>query len=283
MMDNLGMPLAGAAHAGQIDELIVYMHALMFALFIGWGLFYLYLLFRFSKARNPRADYHGTKGKLSKYLEVVVVLAEVVLLVGFSIPFWAQAVDKIPPENEAITVRVVAETFKWNFHYAGADGKFGKTDVKFIDSTSNFLGIDPSDVAGKDDIVVRDRMYLPVNKPAILNITSKDVIHSFGLMSMRLKQDAIPGMMVPIWFKPTVTTSEMRKKVGGQVGVKTISFEGDKVVEKTEMRDFDYEIACSQLCGSGHSKMRGTLEVMDQAAFDQKMAELGQAAGKEEW
>ena len=282
MLDILGMPLAGAAHAGAIDDLIGYMHWLMLVIFVGWGAFYLYLLFRFSKARHPRADYHGTEAKLSKVVEAAIVLVEVILLVGFSIPFWAQAVDKLPPENEALTVRVVAETFKWNFHYAGADGKFGKTDVNLIDSQSNFLGLDPSDPNGKDDIVVRDRMYLPVGKPVILKISSKDVIHSFGVMSMRLKQDAIPGMVVPIWFKPTVTTEEMRQKIG-KVTVKTNVLEGDKIVEKFEARDFDYEIACSQLCGSGHAKMRGTLEVMDQAGFDKKMAELGQAAGKDEW
>lgn len=276
MMELLGMPEAGSAHAGAIDELIGYVHWLMFVVFIGWGLFYAYLLVRFNRARNPRADYHGTAGKFSKYVEGAIILVEVILLVGFSIPMWAQAVVNLPDEKEALTVRVVGQTFKWNFHYAGPDGKFGRTDPKLLDSQSNYLGLDPSDPNSKDDIVIRDRMFVPVGKPVILKITSKDVIHSFGSMSLRLKQDAIPGMSIPIWFKPTVTTAEMRKKVG----LVPVTVDG-----KVEMRDFDYEIACSQLCGSGHSGMRGTIEIMDSAAFDMKMAELGKAAssGQDEW
>ena len=97
-------------------------------------------------------------------------------------------------------MRVVAEQFAWNFHYPGADGVWGRTDPTLVDAAANPLGLDRQDPAAKDDIHTLNNLYLPVNKPALLYLSSKDVIHSFFLPYMRVKHDAIPGNVVPIWF-----------------------------------------------------------------------------------
>ncbi len=174
-----------------------------------------------------------------------MAVVEIVLLVGFSIPIWAKAVDQFPAEQDAVVVRVVAEQFAWNFHYAGPDGKFGKVSTKFVDTVTNPLGLDPSDPNGKDDINTINQLYIPTNKPVITRITSKDVIHSFGVPSLRLKQDAIPGMEVPIWFQAVKTGT--------------------------------YEIAFSQLCGTGHYSMRGFVQVKSPEEFAQWMTEQSQS------
>jgi cytochrome c oxidase subunit 2 len=234
MLNYLGLPVEASAHAAEIDHMIVLVHWLMVVMFVGWGLFFLFVLFRFRKGANPRADYVGAKGKLSKGLEVAIVIAEVILLVGYAIPAWARRVQQFPAENEAVVVRVIAEQFAWNIHYPGADGKFGRTDITKV-SADNPIGLDRTDPDAKDDITTINQLTLPVDRPVLVHLSSKDVIHSFGLYEMRVKQDAIPGLDIPVWFIPT--------RIG------------------------DYEITCSQLCGLGHYRMRGFVNIKSDADY----------------
>jgi len=246
------MPLQASQHAAEIDHMTILVHWLMLIMFVGWGAFFLFVLFRYRRAANPRADYAGAKGKLAKGTEVAVAIIEVILLIGYAIPAWATRVKALPSENEAVIVRVVGEQFAWNMQYPGPDKTFGKTDIKLV-SADNPLGLDRSDPAAKDDITTINQLTLPVNRPVLVHLSSKDVIHSFGLYEMRIKQDAVPGLEIPLWFIPTVTTEEMRRKVGKP--------------------DFEYEIACSQLCGLGHYRMRGFVNVKTEAEFQTWLAD----------
>ncbi|MGH9870491.1 MAG: cytochrome c oxidase subunit II [Candidatus Polarisedimenticolia bacterium] len=249
----MSLPEAASAHAGDIDNVINYVHWLMAALFVGWSAFFLYVLVRFRRSRHPKADYTGVTSHASTWLEVSVAALEGVLLIGFSIPLWMDRVDRIPPESESTVVRVLAQQFAWNVWYPGADGKFGRTDISLMDEATNPIGLDRDDAAGKDDITSLNQMHLPVNKPAIIHLSSKDVIHSFNLPHMRIKQDAIPGMRIPVWFLPTTTTAEMRSKKGNDA--------------------FQYEISCAQLCGNSHYSMRGFLTVETQEEYDAWLAD----------
>jgi cytochrome c oxidase subunit II len=246
MTEWLGLPPLATAHGAQIDGLIGWTHIFMLVLFVGWGGFFAYCLVRFRRSRQPVANYAGVKSHTSSYLEVAVLAVEMVLLFAFSIPLWAARVDRMPAANEALLVEVTGEQFAWNVHYAGPDGVFGRTDIKLLDLQSNPLGLDRSDPAAKDDVTTVNQLYLPVNKPIIVRLRSKDVIHSFGVPEFRVKQDAIPGLTIPIWFVPNVTTAEMRAR--------------------TKNPEFQYEIACAQLCGLGHARMRGfvTVETADE-------------------
>ena len=146
--------------------------------------------------------------------EIGVVVVEAGLLFGFAIPLWAARVDAMPPAGDVLTVQVTGEQFAWNIHYPGPDGVFGRTDLKLLDLQSNPLGLDRDDPAAKDDVTTLNQLYLPVNKPIIVRLRSKDVIHSFGVPELRVKQDAIPGLTIPIWFVANVTTAEMRTRTG---------------------------------------------------------------------
>jgi cytochrome c oxidase subunit II len=234
MLKFLGMPIQASAHAAEIDQMTVLVHWLMAVLFVGWGLFFVFVIFRFRRGANPRASYMGAKGKISKGLEVAIAVIEVVLLVFYAIPAWAKRVTRLPSESEAVVVRVIGEQFAWNIHYPGPDGRFGRTDIKKV-TADNPLGLDRTDPNAKDDITTINQLVLPENRPVIVHLSSKDVIHSFGLIEMRVKQDAIPGMTMPVWFVPT--------------------------------RRGDYEIACSQLCGLGHFRMRGFVTIQSEAEF----------------
>lgn len=247
MTEWLGMPALAAAHGGQIDSLIGWIHVFMLILFVGWGGFFLYTLVRFRQSRNPVADYKGVTSHRSTYLEIGVAVVEAVLLIGFAIPLWAARVDAMPPESEALVVQVTGEQFAWNIHYPGPDRVFGRTDVTLLDLQSNPLGLDRDDPAAKDDVTTVNQLYLPVNRPVIVRLRSKEVIHSFGVPEFRVKQDAIPGLTIPIWFIPTVTTADMRTQTGNPA--------------------FQYEIACAQLCGLGHARMRGFVTVQTAEEF----------------
>src|SRR5215203_5476680 len=109
MTEWLGLPPLASAHGGQIDNLIGWIHIFMAILFVGWGGFFLYVLFRFRRARNPVADYKGVTSHRSTYLEIGVAVVEAVLLIGFAIPLWAARVDSLPSENEALVVQVTGE------------------------------------------------------------------------------------------------------------------------------------------------------------------------------
>src|SRR5688572_28467666 len=111
MTEWLGMPPLAAAHGGQIDNLIGWIHIFMLLLFVGWGGFFLYTIVRFRKSRNPVADYQGVTSHRSTYLEIGVAVVEAVLLIGFAIPMWATRVDALPSAEEALTVQVTGEQF----------------------------------------------------------------------------------------------------------------------------------------------------------------------------
>ncbi len=240
MLQYLGMPVQASTHAAELDQMTVLVHWLMLVMFVGWGLYFLYVLFRFRSGANPKASYAGAKGKISKGTEVAVAIIEVLLLVFYAIPAWAKRVKAFPSESEAVVVRVIGEQFAWNVHYPGPDGKFGRTDIALV-GADNPIGLDRRDADAKDDITTINQLNLPVDRAVLVHLTSKDVINSFGLFEMRVKQDAVPGMSIPVWFIPN--------RVG------------------------EYEITCSQLCGLGHFRMRGFLTIQNQADYDKWFAE----------
>ena len=217
-----------------IDALMTLVHGLMLILFTGWAIYFVYALYRFRRGRQPQASYQGAKGKLAYGVEIGVVIAEAVLLVGFALPIWSRVTSAGPAEPNAVIIRVVAEQFAWNVHYPGADGEFGRTAADLITST-NPLGLDRASPAGKDDIVLLSEMHLPAGRPVVVHLSSKDVIHSFGVHAFRVKQDAIPGTRSMVRFTPASTG--------------------------------EFEIACSQLCGVGHHRMRGVITVESEDAY----------------
>jgi cytochrome c oxidase subunit II len=229
-----GMPPDFSSHGAGIDNLIHVVHIFMIALFVGWGIFFIITLIKFRQRDGHRASYESAASKLPKVLEVAIVLFEAFLLIGLSFPIWNYYKKEPPPADKALTVRIVAQQFVWNIHYPGEDGKFGRTDIKLIDD-SNPLGVDPNDPASADDFFTMNQFNFPVNKPIIAQITSKDVIHSFGVPVLRIKQDAVPGQVVPVWF--------------------------------TAVKTGHFDIHCSQLCGVGHSLMKGTITVQNPEDF----------------
>jgi cytochrome c oxidase subunit 2 len=230
----LHLPVLASENGRDVDNLIIYVHWLMAVLFVGWIIYFGYCLWRFNAKRNPKADPVGARSHFSSYVEVAVIIAEVILLAGFAIPMWADAanIKKLPESKDNVTLHIVAQQFSWNARYPGMDGEFGKQDMGLV-TPENLFGVRPDDPKGKDDVqvIAAGEIHVPVNRYVICHVTSKDVIHSFKVIALRVTQDAIPGMRIPCWFKAT--------KVGR------------------------YQINCAQLCGANHSSMTGGYLVVD--------------------
>src|SRR5260370_11387614 len=193
-------------------------------------------------ASKQRATYsHG-----NNRFEVVWTVVTAVIFITLAIMgqrVWASLnLHSAPPSSYQI--EVVAQQFSWNFHYPGKDNVFGRTDPKLIDDSSlNYLGLDETDPNAKDDSVV-STLAIPVNRPGELVLRSKDVTHSFFVPQLRFKQDLVPGMNIHVHF--TATT----------VG--------------------KYELACAELCGMNHYKMKSYMLVLPEDEF-RELAALPQA------
>jgi cytochrome c oxidase subunit 2 len=227
-------PKLASEHGQRIDSLfmaVLVVSGIAFVLVQGaLG----YFVARYGQSGNERAAYWHDNPKAEAFLLILTaVILTVFVFMGQRV--WASIYFVDAPQN-ATVIDITAEQFQWNFHYAGADGQFGRTDTKLITNT-NSIGLDKSDPNAKDDVVTVNQMHVPVGKPVRVRLHSKDVIHSFFLPNFRMKQDAVPGMGIEVWFTPTTT---------GQ-----------------------YEIACAELCGLGHYRMRAFLTVEEsQATFD---------------
>lgn len=234
------LPLPASSDAADIDVVMTLVHLLMLGLFVGWGLYLTWVLVRYRQSRQPQANPDGARGRFALWTEVSIVAAEVVLLVVFALPVWLEHTAAQPADPAAVTVRLVAQQFVWNVHYPGADGRFGTTSPALM-SAENPLGLDRQSPFGRDDVTSVGELHVPINRQVIVQLSSTDVIHSFGVPAMRVKRDAVPGVVAPVWFTPTLA---------GQ-----------------------FDIACSQLCGLAHFRMKGRLIVESASAFQKFLAD----------
>lgn len=196
-------------------------------------------------ADKQRALYsHG-----NNRLEVIWTVVTAIVFISLGVMgqrVWASLNLNSAPAGSYL-IEVTAQQFAWNVHYPGKDNLFGKTDPQFIDDTTNPVGLVATDANAKDDSVT-PTLVIPVNRPVELVLKSKDVTHSFWVPQLRFKQDLVPGMAIRVHF----TANKIGK----------------------------YELACAELCGMNHFKMKSYLLVLPQTDFD-ALTQLPQAQFQE--
>lgn len=227
-----GITECGSAHGEMVDGMLELVHWFAGALAVGWGIFMVYVLLKFRAGNHPKASYSGVQSHASSHIEIGVIIVEIILLMGFAFPLWGQRTDEIPVDAD-VQVRAIGQQYNWTFHYAGADGRFGKTSP-YLYSGTNPAGIDAEDPNSKDDIVASE-LWVPVDKKIVIGVTSKDVIHNLALVRARIATDANPGQLNRIWFIPTIAGKS--------------------------------EIICGQLCGPGHGSMKGEMNIVSQDEY----------------
>ena len=189
-----------------------------------------------------RDDAEGSYWHQSHKLEMAWTIATAVVLIPIvfaGLVVW-EDVKAAPPEEAMLTIEAVGAQFQWDFRYPGLDGEFGTWRPELY-SLENYLGIDPDDAAGADDIHMINQLVIPVDRPVRILLRSKDVQHAFFLPNHRVKQDLMPGIETSVWFTP-ITVGE-------------------------------YEIACAELCGLGHYRMRAFMSVRSEADFQTWLTE----------
>jgi cytochrome c oxidase subunit II len=244
------IPDLASRHGAGIDAMLNYLLVAVGGLFLAGYLALAYLIWRGSSgaAIVQRVASRKTELVLSGVLGLAVAVIGEGGVLAIGMPVWAEYFDA-RPSPDALGLEITAQQFMWNVRYPGADGAYGRTDPRLVDEANNPLGLDSRDPAGKDDIVMLNEIVVPVNRPVRIQLRSKDVIHSFFLPNFRVKQDAVPGMTPEVVFIPT--------------------------------RTGEYELACAELCGLAHYRMRGFFRVLTAQQFDDWLRLQSAAATKD--
>jgi cytochrome c oxidase subunit 2 len=229
------MPAVASEHGPGVDGMIDYLLVATGALFVVGHAVLAWFIWQGRRGDAPKAP--RVKPIVEWLWALVPALAMTVIaefgVLALGLPVWGKVYG--PPPKDALVVEVVGKQFEWLVRYAGPDGKFGRTEPRHVHAVDNPMGLDAKDPAAKDDVVLQT-LHLPVGRPILVRLRSHDVIHSFGIPEFRVKQDVIPGYVATAQFTPT------------RVGT--------------------FEIACAELCGLGHYKMRGVVIVEPPAAFE---------------
>ncbi len=244
----LGEPASD--HGVLVDRMLYVTIAITFIVFVITQVALFWFSYKYQEKENQKAFYFPHNNKLELIWTVIPAIV-LTVLVGFGIFYWFKITGAAP--KNAMQVEIVGKQFGWEMRYPGKDGILGKKYFKNVNPAGNNpAGQIWEDPANYDDVFVEQEMHLVVNKPVQLVIGAKDVIHDVGLAHFRMKMDAVPGTPTTMWFTPTITTADMRKKTGNP--------------------DFVYEISCDQMCGKGHWSMRGVIVVETQEEYDAWMA-----------
>ncbi len=225
-----------ASNWQRMDDTLTITLVVTGVFFVVINLFVVYTLLRFRHRKGRRAAYQPENKRLEHWLTGVTTVGIAALLA----PGLAVYASYVNPPADAMVLEVVGQQWQWRFRFVGAGGKLGASDARFV-SGSNPLGLDPSDAAGHDNILVLgNEVHLPLNRPIKVLARSHDVLHDFFVPPMRARMNIVPGQVSSFWFTPTVAGR--------------------------------YEAMCAQLCGVGHPNMRGTVVVEDEAAFQAWLA-----------
>ena len=245
--DNYQLPIA-SEHGVVTDSLFWWTMAITGIVFLITHVLLFIFPYKYQYSEKRKADFYPDNNKL----EIIWTIVPAVVLAGLVISGWVAWSDITAPAPEnAHTVEIMGYQFAWEIRYPGKDKVLGDYDYRLITAT-NAQGIDFTDKNALDDFS-SPVVVIPKGEPVLFKIRARDVLHSVFAPHMRLKMDAVPGMPTRFWFVPTKTTAEMREETGNP--------------------EFNYEIACTEICGNGHFSMRRVIEVVEPEAYQKWFAE----------
>ena len=236
------LPPLASRHGAGIDAMLNYLLTMT-----GTALLIAFIVLSWivwSGGRRARVTTRLAAHRVEIAVSLVLGMAMAVVaeggVIAIGLPVW-QEYFTAGRSDDAIEIDVIAQQFFWNVRYPGPDRQFGRTRIALVDEVSNPTGVDPADPAGGDDIYLVNQFVVPLGRQVRIRLHSKDMIHSFFLPHLRVKQDVIPGMTPEITFVPT--------------------------------RGGTYELACAELWGLGHYRMQGFFKVVAEADFERALRE----------
>lgn len=227
------------------EQGLKYEGMMLTTLYITGGVFVITqaLLFWFSfryQAKEGKKPLFYSHNNTLEIVWTTIPALTLMVLVAIGLRNWNQMTGKAP--EDALEVQVVGKQFNFIVRYPGPDGVFGKTNFRLINDANNVLGLDWSDPASKDDIIIENgEVHIINGRNVKFIINSRDVLHNLALPHFRMKMDAVPGITTTMWLTPRISTAKMKEITGNP--------------------DFVYEIPCSEMCGKGHYSMKGTVVV----------------------
>jgi len=243
------LPEAASISGAETDALLNFNFAIIWIVFVLTQFLLFWFSFKYYGRDNNRATYFPHSNKLEMIWTVIPAIVLAVIII-FGLKSWNNITA--PAAAESTIVQLYSKQFDWTARYAGKDNVLGESNYKLI-TASNELGMDVNSPEGKDDIVVKNELHLPVNKEVEFKFNSRDVIHSAYFPHFRAQMNCVPGMTTMFHFTPTITTAEMRQKTGN-----------DK---------FDYILLCNKICGNSHYNMQMTIIVETEEEYNKWLAE----------
>lgn len=235
------IPVA-SIHGVKLDSMFwLSMGIIMVAFVVTQILLFVYA-YKYQHQEGKRAYFFPHNNKIEIIWTVIPAVVMAVLIFNG----WKQWADITgPAPTESVVLEVMGKQFNWMVRYPGADGQLGNVNYRLIDATNEW-GFDFNDKRSLDDLTPSD-IHVPKGRPVLVKIRARDVIHGMYMPHFRAQMYAVPGMPTQFWFTPTKTTEEMRTEVGNA--------------------NFNYELACSQICGRGHFAMKMNVVVDDEIDY----------------
>ncbi|MES2730350.1 MAG: cytochrome c oxidase subunit II [Bacteroidota bacterium] len=243
------LPEASSVHGKITDYLFWVTMAVTGIVFVVTHILLFYFPFRYQYKEGNKARFFPDNNKLEIIWTVIPAIV-LTMLVFSGWKAWRDITKEAP--EDAVVIEVMGRQFQWQVRYPGKnDYKLGPYNFKLIDEGNDF-GIDLTDEASFDDFTPL-QIHIPKGKPVLFRIRARDVLHSFSIPHLRVKMDAVPGMPTKFWCIPTKTTDEMRSELGNP--------------------EFNYEVACQEVCGRGHFSMRMILIIEEEEQYNKWYAE----------
>lgn len=244
------LPESASEHGNSIDTLFNFNLIIITIVFVVVNVLLFYFAYRYYFRKENRATFFAHSTKLEMIWTVIPAIVLTIIII-YGLATWNKITTPGDPNN-SVVIELYAKQFDWTARYAGKDNKLGATNYK-LTSDDNPLALDKEDKSGWDDKLVRGEFHIPVNQTILFNFRSRDVIHSAYMPHFRAQMNCVPGMKTEFHFVPTITTAEMRKKLGKP--------------------EFDYILVCNKICGSAHYNMQMKIVVESEADYKKWLSE----------
>ncbi len=240
------IPVA-SQHGVALDSMFWLSMAIILIAFAVTQILLFVYAYRYQHQEGKRGYFYPHNNKVEIIWTVIPAIVMAILIFN-GWKQWAKITGPAP--KDAVVLELMGKQFNWMVRYPGTDGELGNLNYRLIDATNEW-GFDFNDKHGQDDFTPRE-IHLPKGRPVLIKIRARDVIHGMYMPHFRAQMYAVPGMPTQFWFTPTKTTEEMRTETGNS--------------------KFNYELACSQICGRGHFAMKMALIVDDETDYKEWIA-----------
>ncbi len=264
------LPESASEHGDLIDEMWNVTNLIAMLVFVLTHIVLLTFAYLYRYKRNRTAYFFPHDNRLELIWTIVPAIV-LTFLVFRGISAWNEIFDfsKLENNTEVLRFEATAKQFGWILRYPGADGEFGERIIDNEHITQiNELGINWEDPNSRDDFMANE-LVLIKGKLTLAKLGAQDVLHGFYLPHFRVKMDCLPGLPTQFMFTPKYTTEEYKELLSHKKYWQKI----DPETGNPKWQDFQFELACTELCGKSHFAMQRVVRVVTQEEYDAWVAE----------